>query len=309
MRYEVTGFIFKRNLPVSASITEEQFDATKDAKETCLHLIAFEERINLVLDNFNELECDLLTLAQNFLLRPDRSHGKAMSERLLLDRRLVNLLSACRLYLDQTDHTLSCLFGKECDERTKYNAERARYYDTHFGYRLLEALRNHVQHYSLAVGEITYTQGGATEPYDEYTVKPQLDVAVLDENPDFKSSVMAELKSKGRSIDVRGPLRRYISCLTELHLFVRKLTAGKLKTARLKYCEDVKNFSTNSAGEEVCIPTLVSTDDSKMELPVVKIPLPTRFLEYYDDLVKRRWRGDRLSNSFASNGGLTEGRP
>jgi hypothetical protein len=304
MKYEVTGFIFEGNRSVVAPITREQFDSLKAAKELCIQILAIEERINLVLDNYNELELDLLNLAQRFLLWSNRSHSDAMYERLLLDRRLVNLLSACRLYLDQTDHSLSDLFGKDSAEREKYKSERSRFYDTHFGYRLIEALRNHVQHYSLAVHTITYTQREATGPFEEYTVAPQISVAELEQNPQFKDAVIAELKAKGQSLDARGPIRRYVSCLTELHSLVRKLTLEKFKAARRKYCDDIASFSTNTEGEEVCNPTLVAIDDSKGELSMVTISLPLHFLGHYDDLLKRVHRGDRLPGAFASNGRL-----
>src|SRR5437868_6592604 len=108
MRYEASGF---KNTWVSTPIEKQRFEEVKRAKATCLFAIDLEEKFALLLDNFAELEFELLRLAESSLIWPNRNHTESMQERLTLDRRIVNLLTACRLYLDQTDHGLSGLFG------------------------------------------------------------------------------------------------------------------------------------------------------------------------------------------------------
>jgi hypothetical protein len=59
---------------------------------------------------------------------------------------LVTLLLMWRLFLDHTRHDLSQRFGKPSSEYEKFETATNTAYDDHAGYRLLEGLRNYVQH-------------------------------------------------------------------------------------------------------------------------------------------------------------------
>jgi hypothetical protein len=62
---------------------------------------------------------------------------------------LLNLLSAFRMFIDQTEHTLSLKFGKESPELQAFREAQSEEYDAVFGYRFLCRLRNYAQHRSL----------------------------------------------------------------------------------------------------------------------------------------------------------------
>jgi hypothetical protein len=53
----------------------------------------------------------MLRLAQMRVVWRVGRYGDAMEDRRLVDRRIVNLLTASRLYLDHSAHALSGLFG------------------------------------------------------------------------------------------------------------------------------------------------------------------------------------------------------
>ena len=112
--YEVVGYGKHIRHP-RKPIEQSRFYEVKKARNVCLLAVAVEEKFKLLLDNFAEFEFELLRLAEEYLIWPvsitlrDRDHFRAMQERLRVDRRLVNLLTSCRLYLDQTDQVLSQL--------------------------------------------------------------------------------------------------------------------------------------------------------------------------------------------------------
>ena len=58
----------------------------------------------------------------------------------------VGWLLIWRLVLDQAEHDLSSRFGKDSDQFSKFAAARSTAYDGSRGYRIIEALRNLVQH-------------------------------------------------------------------------------------------------------------------------------------------------------------------
>lgn len=63
-----------------------------------------------------------------------------------LESAFVGWLLIWRLVFDQIDYSVCCRFGKESAERSMLSAARHDAYDSHQGYRVIEAMRNLVQH-------------------------------------------------------------------------------------------------------------------------------------------------------------------
>ena len=109
MRYVAFGYT-QHGLQL-VDVTKEEFERVVAAREACLVALSLEEKLSLVLNNFYEFEVELLKLAERHLVWNAIEYEDVMGDRLLLDRRIVNLLTASRLYLDHTAHALSGLFG------------------------------------------------------------------------------------------------------------------------------------------------------------------------------------------------------
>jgi hypothetical protein len=63
-----------------------------------------------------------------------------------LQSSFVGWLLIWRLVFDQADHNICTRFGKESTERSQLKTARSDAYDTHRGYRVVESMRNLVQH-------------------------------------------------------------------------------------------------------------------------------------------------------------------
>jgi hypothetical protein len=282
-------------------IDENRYEAVKRAKYVCVVALGFEEKLSLLLGNFFDLEKELLVLAEASLIWTGRNLAESMEERLTLDRRVVNFLTACRLYLDQTEHSISGLFGNPSKELERVKAFRRNLYDEHAGYRLMEALRNHVQHAELPVNTISYNFSrirGTGPDYFQYTVIPQSEVKTLAENDKFKGKVLDEIKASGARVDLRGPMREYVSCLYKLHELLRTVMAPVLKDARFAYESSVNEFSTFGGKKYEHSRRLEVKDDGATDNEVA---LVVDFLEYYDQLFARNQIKSDLQRSFASN--------
>jgi hypothetical protein len=299
MKYAVVAASFS-NAPAKQLDAARYLDV-KRAKQVCVLALGFEEKLSLLLGNFLEFENELLSLAQAFLIWTARDLSESMQERLTLDRRLVNLLTACRLYLDQTGHMLSDLFGNPSKQLEEVKQFRNRLYDERWGYRFMEALRNHVQHADLPVNTISYNfarRTGDGPDYFQYSVIPQSEVKTLAEDGEFKGSVLKEMEEMEQRIDLRGPAREYVSCLYEVHQKIRELIAPLVKEARATYEASVEEFST-ADGQKLQFVRLVEFNDDGTSNDEVALVLD--FLEYHEKLVKRNRIRTDLQRSFASN--------
>ena len=90
------------------------------------------------------------------MVRTNPTWGGLFSDRLLLNRRIVNLLNTGKLYVNQVKNSvkksatqIGCT-REQSEEVFSEQQEKAP------GYRIVAALRNHFQHRSLAILSISY---------------------------------------------------------------------------------------------------------------------------------------------------------
>ena len=305
MQYKATGYLANRAAGSYAStstvlIDQLRYETLEQFKNTCLTALGFEERFQLVLDNFHEWETELLSQAQRYVLWPRREIHEAMEERLMLDRRLVNLLTACRLYLDQTDHLVSQLFGNASSELKNVKKFKNDLYDKYFGYRFLEALRNYVQHCGLPVHIILYrqtlveTDNGS---FVQHSVVPQLKFDSGDSIEGFKKAILAEIKP-GEKLDLRSPVRRYISCFVLIHKELQRICSELFKNAVEGYTNALAEYSVIE-GQAILYPKLQCCNDTgAIER---EYELPKELLGVYGALHRRSLNVAEIDAKFVSN--------
>lgn len=287
---------------VSLPINACRYEEVSSARSTCLFAVEVEEKFALLLDNFFEFETELLVQAQREAIWPHRDHEQSMLGRLTIDRRLVNVLTACFLFKHQISHGVSRFYGNPSKEFDSLEQFVRDLYDNHWGYRLMEALRNHGQHHGLIVHVITYRKArinGELDDYEQHQVIPQTKPEKLAENGRFKPAVLSELvKKHGENVDLRLPVREYITCFIALHNEIQSLICPKLTKARSIYEAAISEYS-NIDGHEVKFPSIseLNVDGSKGK----KVALISDFLGYYDSLRERNRVNPRLVHSCANN--------
>lgn len=290
MKYEIAGYI------AHSEISEECYKTIKSAKATCLFALELEEKLALLFDNYFEFETELLKLAEASRIWKRRHHEDSMLQRLTLDRRLVNLLTACRLYLDQTEHGISSQFGKPSAALTEVKSFKNNLYDDHWGYRFMEALRNHVQHSGLPVHTISYSSArikGTSVDYGQFIIIPQSSAKKLAENILFKKAILTELHKMGDKIDLRPAVREYVECFAKLHEYLREKIAQKFVDNRAIYETAVNKHADKK------LPRLVEKNDDGTTSE--EVALVGDFLYLLDSYRTRNITNPNLARSFAAN--------
>lgn len=230
-RYVITSKILldSRRIPVDESTFKDAVDAQRATLET----LGLEEKANFVLGNYRDFERHLLDLAIDRVIYNLGGWSEFMGALHDINRRLVNLLTSGRLYLDQMQHTISSLYGDDSSEYEEVTQATSRQYDDRFGYRLMEALRNYSQHRDLPVHKLSYPSWADKRGESRRlrcSVAPFLKPKKLAEDPGFKTSVLTELKSRGEEIDLRPLVREYVAGLLEIHGDVRDAIGDDHKT-------------------------------------------------------------------------------
>jgi hypothetical protein len=218
-------------------ITPEEYAEAKSVKAHLVDASGIEVNFDMLLGNFEEFELELFRGTFHRALYGPPDSLTSMEAFQLYNRRLVNLLTTCKQYLDQVCHHLSSIYGKKSDVVRAFRQSTSKEYDAHFSYRLLEALRNYVQHRGLPISHLSYhserdrAEDGSRSSL-KHVLTPQVDVSALREDlekKDTKAAFRVELEGIVENQDLKLHVREYIGGLGRVHAEVRDLIASDLK--------------------------------------------------------------------------------
>jgi len=263
-------------LPLSA----EQFQRAKITHGVLVASFALEETFDLVLSNYIEIEKDLLCAAVEEGTRTHYGYDDFFELRSTINRRVVNLLTATRLYLDQAPQHLATCTANDDIARKSLKAQTAKHYDSCLSYRLLEALRNHVQHSGLAVHRLSINNKWVGEPKAQnlhVSIQPFTSRRYLEADGKFKKSVLSELPAE---IDIAQAIREYLERLGDIHKLMRTLVAPHALHARSIIQSHIDQYAranndqtvglaairTDTSGCVEEVPIFLAWDDVRLKL-------------------------------------------
>jgi hypothetical protein len=236
-------------------ITEELFNDVRAANTGLITVLGLEEKFDFILANYTEYEGELLRIALDKMVWGERDWSTYRQAKHTVNRRIVNLLSTSRLYIDQVHHDVTGISGP--DAVASVRAAASAEYDSRLEYRVMEALRNHVQHRDVPVHELTLPLliDADTDPITlRHSVAPLLDARRLAADTGFKASVLRELRERGDTVPLTPFIREYLASLSRVHAVVRRVTDGVVEEweqhvnvgcdlARTLFGNDIANVS------------------------------------------------------------------
>ena len=196
-------------------ITKEEYDEYAKAKDNLVHFFYIEEKYDLVVENYIELETTLLEIAARQMITRTFEYNEFQRYRNLIIRRMCNYLSLSRMYIDQTSHHISQIFKKRSKQYTQFIEEVSKQYDSYLGYRVMDALRNFM-HRGYPIQGTSFPSKRREKDDDcefLYTVEPFLNISELCEDKKIKASVLEELKNIGDKVHIKTMLREHFEAL------------------------------------------------------------------------------------------------
>lgn len=206
------------------SLTEDEYTAIVVAMKRVYSARDIEEKLDLLLENFREYEQELLSLALKYSLVPPLDDERVAVERQLVNRRVINLLSSARMYIDQTKHSISQLRLK--DSALDAAALFSDAYDSSLEFRIAEALRNFALHQALPVHIMNWPSEWEEMESEKkrlrFGIVASISVDELAAEGGFKASVLQELRESGKSkFSLTLVLRKYVESLAAVHERIR----------------------------------------------------------------------------------------
>lgn len=270
-------------------ISEREFYALKAARNTLSNAFAIEEKYEIVISNFLDLEKQLLDVAATNAVRDTRGYAEFFEVKSVLNIRLVNLLTSTRLYLDQLPQHIGDCDLEDTEAAALVKAKCSKEYDRHFEFRFMEALRNYVQHRGIPVhyvGQRARWTSSEDDRLMEYSVHIAALRSYLEEDEKFKKAVLSEIS---KDVDLIAASRKYLESISAINEFVRGLLSKPAASAR-EAIESAHRRYQQVYSESLIGLTALEMEDSR-EVSAVSL-----LLEWDDVRIQLQKRNRQLFN-------------
>jgi hypothetical protein len=227
------------------TISEKDFVDIRTANKFILFGLDIEEKLDLLVENYADIEKEILDMAVQNSIHPGAIYDLIKGSRHRVNRRFVNFLTAVQLYKDQIRYSLTKVYEKDSEIIEKFDKKSNYEYDNSLGYRVVEALRNHVQHASLPITSISFparrvepTLRDITSPKQRlisFSVSPYVGLDKLKENNKFKKTILKELEKIAddkNNIRLMPIVRQHVESIGHLHNLLRGLCKESIEDAQ-----------------------------------------------------------------------------
>ncbi|MER9962175.1 hypothetical protein NKJ72_14600 [Mesorhizobium sp. M0045] len=233
MKYSIISAVDGR---VDIPITRSQFEGISNSIDLVVKAIDAEELFLVCVYNYEDFERHLQETALKSMLYEmlDNTEFWAISSR--THQRLANFLSSCKAYLDQIGSLAGFFAADAPDAAENLKAFIHACYDGSFSYRLMEALRNHVQHRGFGVhghtlGRTWTSKGDEIKHRAHYWTDPFISAARLVEDPKIKKAFVAEIAALDK-IEINPHVRQYMRAIGEIQSKFRTEIAKAVRNAK-----------------------------------------------------------------------------
>lgn len=213
-------------------ISEEEFTILRKSRQILSNALAIEEKYEMLISNYLTLEKQMLCLSSELMIRSNLDYREFFEETQAINLCMVNLLTSARLYVDQIRQNVENCMPGESEMQKKVKDCFSFEYDSNEEYRLMEALRNYVQHCGLPVHFISHhlsKQESQAGKFFEYRMDIFSSKSSLMQDHKFKRKVLDGFEEQ---IDLKSAVRSYIESLSYIQDFVRTQIKDSVINAR-----------------------------------------------------------------------------
>ena len=282
-------------------ITQAKFDEIKHARNCLSGALAIEEKYELLLSNYIDLEKECLSITSDNMVRQIKGYQDFFDIQLLLNRKIVNLLTSTKLYIDQIQQHVKACIPLDTEIGNKVKSLFSIEYDNFFEYRFMEALRNYVQHRGLAVHSTTLGGKNINHEEDwEQEYKTSIFTHKLEVESDkaFKKQVTNEMPDK---VELVYASRAYIESISKVHCEIRNIIAKSVAESRDIILNVITDYKTINEGKSIGLNVLCSIPTDPIDEIVEKFPIVLDWDDIRLNLVKINSKLINLRKRYVSS--------
>jgi hypothetical protein len=281
-------------------ISENEYQEIKNAKIALLESLFIEEKYDLVVENYLELEGSLLESVARHMILGGQDYSWFQVERSLFNRRLVNLLTVARTYVDHVKHHLNNVFDAEGEEAPNVETSFSYQHDTRLGYRAMEKLRNFVQHRGFPVHAVAYNSKwiNGEKSKMQFAVSPYLRPEDLRADGKFNKSVLGELEALGDKVDIKVLVRDYVEGIWTVHEKIRESLSSRIVSWEAVLDRAFMRFQSQYPDEQSVIGLVVCDERGQYSEP---IQIFKDFIDYRKHLERKNGSLKNLARRYVTS--------
>jgi hypothetical protein len=254
IRYQLGILLSDQNFFLD--ITEEDFVKLRTARTNIMEALYIEEKFDIILGNYLDLELGLLSASAHRMIRPWQEYQETQIEKNMnASRRLFNLLASCRAYLDHVPHHLNRImpFSGKCNKNYSHEFKLMtnKEYDTQLGYRAMEELRNYMQHRDFPIETCQNIRFVKTScgPMATYSYDLRLSLVKIRESGKFKRKILNELGNED-TVTALHLIRSYVGALGRIHEQIRGTIFEQISTCEQHIINTINHFCEKSGQDD-----------------------------------------------------------
>jgi hypothetical protein len=207
-------------------LSGQDFRDVLRARDLILLAIEMEEKFDLVVSNLQAFERALFEASLDHMLRSDFDFNSLNNLRVALNLPAVNLLSACRVYLDHGASHVSAVRSLVPELALDFRQLTNQQHSESRLYRVADALRNYAQHRGFPLKDCSLGGRRVDGPDGEadvirFRTAANIDAEGMLDDDRTTAKIREDLAALGTKIDARTVLRAYVACLARIHAAVR----------------------------------------------------------------------------------------
>ena len=284
-------------------IASEEFYRLKTHANIVRHAISLEEKYDIVLGSYVDLERTLLTLSIEHMLQSQSSLVWMSSSRRRINQHFMAFLSLTKTYFDHGRRHAAGVFGKRSVEYEAY-LQREKNCSDFLPHRIMNQVRNHAQHFDFPVHEIWYgaskLDGGKSSDDNlfAHTITMYLSAKEASLDRDF-GALLPEIEAAGGKIDLRKCSAEFLDSLSQFHFQTRATLTPMTELALAECRSAIRRF--REVGEEnqhyAVHAIAFNPEEQRQEV----VPMADRFFEYLEELQQSRDQAVNIGRSVAAS--------
>lgn len=285
-------------------ITKNEYNRIKKARDSLFEILYLETVFNYITENYNEYESELLKIASHMMIFNHESYFEINNQRDLVSRRIINLLTVCKMYNEQKPKYIYKIFGRNSEMSRKILSIDNSNNNTNLSVQTMEIVRDYVQHRGFPIQNLSLSYKRFENKLSDkmrHSVIPKIDIKKLEEDRKIDPIVLKRLTkiSKKGLVDIRPLIKEYIQQLGISHEKTRKIMSADIEKWKLiinTILEKISDLYPNVTKTGASIGVL-----DKDELLRDQFTIFTEYIQRIDEFENKNRFYSNLLSRFATN--------
>lgn len=257
------------------TISFDDFNAITKARKILSAALSVEEKYDLTLTNFLDLEKELSALTIERMVRVELGYDNFYHIRSALNRKLSNFILSGKIFTEQIASDASDCLEDGRKVQQLISELRSEQYDSSIEYRTMEALRNHLAHSGMIVHKVSLPSHWT--PHEErrlrrleFNIDMYAEKSALAENSRFKKAILTELPEY---FDLKKGARSYMASISALQEATRKFAEADIAKSRALIEHFINKYSELNDGKAFALAAFCESSNQEVKTKPVMLIL------------------------------------